>query len=63
VVRRQFLAGVRARNDVHQGGVGDCHLMAGLAEVADKNPQAIRNVFFIKGDGSYTVRSFDNGEH
>jgi hypothetical protein len=47
--------------DVHQGSLGDCYLMSSLAEVADKNPQAIRDMFIDNGDGSYTVRFFDNG--
>ena len=47
--------------DVRQGNVGDCYLLAGLAEVAIKNPIAIRNMFIVNGDGTYTVR-FYNGQ-
>jgi hypothetical protein len=31
-------------NDVHQGSVGDCALMATMANIAERNPQAIRNM-------------------
>jgi len=53
--------------DVHQGAVGDCWLLASLAEVAARDPQDIRNMFTYEGTivdngatvGLYTVRFFD----
>lgn len=55
--------------DVHQGAVGDCWLLASLAEVAARNPNDIRNMFTYTGqtvqNGStvdlYSVRYFDSG--
>jgi hypothetical protein len=54
--------------DVQQGGVGDCWLLSSLAEVADRAPQDIRNMFTYTGttveNGAtvslYKVRLFDN---
>jgi hypothetical protein len=53
--------------DVEQGGVGDCWLLASLAEVADRDPQFITNMFHYDGTtvdngatvGLYTVRFFN----
>ena len=53
--------------DVQQGQVGDCWLMASLAEVAARDPQDIRNMFTADGtaveNGAtvslYTVRFFN----
>jgi hypothetical protein len=53
--------------DVQQGAVGDCWLLASLAEVAARAPQDIRNMFTYNGTatengavvGVYTVRLFD----
>jgi hypothetical protein len=53
--------------DVEQGQVGDCWLMASLAEVAARDPQDITNMFTYDGTtvdngatvGLYTVRFFD----
>jgi len=47
-----------AYTDIHQGGLGDCYLLAGLAEVALKHPEIISNMFIDNGDGTYTVRYF-----
>ena len=54
--------------DVKQGGLGDCWLLASLAEVAARDPADIRNMFTADGitveNGSvvsvYTVRFFDS---
>lgn len=57
--------------DVQQGQVGDCWLIAGLAALADQDPQAIENMFTYDGTeqvgsstvGVYTVRFYDqNGD-
>jgi hypothetical protein len=47
--------------DVFQGTTGDCWLMAGLAEVAARNPGDIQSMFIDNGDQTYTVRLYNNG--
>jgi hypothetical protein len=54
--------------DVDQGDVGDCWLLASLAEVACRDPQDIKNMFTYDGTtedngatvGLYTVRFFSS---
>jgi hypothetical protein len=56
--------------DVEQGYLGDCWLMAGLAEVAARDPQVIKSMFTYDGTtvdngskvGLYTVRFFNSSE-
>jgi hypothetical protein len=48
--------------DIKQGYLGDCYFMASLAETALKNPAAINNMFVVNGDGTYTVRFYNNGK-
>jgi hypothetical protein len=53
--------------DVHQGGLGDCWLIASLAAVAAQDPQDIVNMFTYRGTkvengetvGLYTVRFYN----
>jgi Calpain family cysteine protease/Fibronectin type III domain len=53
--------------DVQQGAVGDCWLMASLAEVAVRDPSDIQGMFTYKGTGTdngdtvsvYSVRLYD----
>ena len=47
--------------DIDQGSVGDCYFMASLGAVALKTPNAIYNMFTDNGDGTFTVRFFNNG--
>lgn len=47
--------------DVNQGYLGDCYFMASLGEVALKSPSTITNMFVVNGDGTYTVKFFNNG--
>jgi hypothetical protein len=56
-----FANGGPVYQDVAQGQVGDCWLLASLAEVADRDPGIIRNMFIDNGDSTYTVRFFNNG--
>ena len=42
-------------DDVHQGVLGDCSLLAVLASVADADPERIRRSIVDHGDGTYTV--------
>jgi hypothetical protein len=54
--------------DVEQGVINDCWLMASLAEVADRDPQVIQNMFVSDGTtvvngstvGVYSVQLFSN---
>lgn len=50
-----------AYGDIKQGYVGDCYFMASLAEVAHKNAGTITNMFIVNGDGTYTVKFFNQG--
>ena len=47
--------------DVYQGNVGDCYMLATLAETAYRSPSTIRDMFSDNGDGTYTVRFYQNG--
>jgi hypothetical protein len=57
--------------DVHQGGMGDCWLLASLAEVAAREPSVIQSMFTPDGtttdNGSvvpqYLVRFYDSNGH
>ena len=42
-------------NDVKQGALGDCYLIAGMAAVARANPAAIQKLIKDNGDGTYDV--------
>jgi hypothetical protein len=45
--------------DVRQGAVGDCYFLSPLAEAALRAPQAIKDMFVDNGDGTYTVRFYE----
>jgi hypothetical protein len=47
--------------DVNQGYLGDCYLVASLAETALQNPSTIESMISSNGNGSYSVRFFING--
>ncbi|HVT27789.1 MAG TPA: C2 family cysteine protease, partial [Lacipirellulaceae bacterium] len=47
-------------SDIHQGTIGDCYFLSSLAETALKDPSAITNMFIVNGDGTYTVRFYEN---
>lgn len=49
-------------NDVHQGNLGDCYLMASMAAIAQQNPDAIRRMIRDNGDGTYTVTLYRNSQ-
>lgn len=42
-------------NDVKQGALGDCYLMAGMAAQARAEPEAIRRIIKDNGDGTFEV--------
>jgi len=50
-------------NDIAQGGLGDCYLLAALSAVVNKNPQWIKDCMKDNGDGSVTVRLFQWEKH
>lgn len=47
-------------NDVQQGMVGDCYLMAALASIADKDPKSITDSIVSNGDNTWTVVFVNN---
>jgi hypothetical protein len=48
-------------SDVDQGGLGDCWLLASLAETAFRSPSVIKSMFIANGDGTWSVRLYHNG--
>jgi autotransporter passenger strand-loop-strand repeat protein len=53
--------GVPSVNDVNQGYLGDCYLLASLAEVAQFEPQDISSMFTVNGNGTFGVRFLIGG--
>jgi hypothetical protein len=47
--------------DIKQGVINDCYLLAGLAETALRSPSTIENMFIDNGDNTFTVRFWQNG--
>ncbi len=47
-----------AYNDAQQGSIGNCGLVAGIAEIAYKRPDLIPQIITDNGDGTYTVKYF-----
>ncbi|KAA8879705.1 hypothetical protein F3087_43900 [Nocardia colli] len=47
--------------DAAQGRAGDCYLMATLMDIAENNPQAIRDMIVEYPDGTVAVRFFTAG--
>jgi hypothetical protein len=42
-------------NDITQGALGDCFLLAALGALAKNNPQFIHNMIQVNGDGTATI--------
>jgi hypothetical protein len=53
--------GAPSYNDVAQGYAADCYFLAALGQLAVQSPQTIENMFVDNGDGTYTVRFYNNG--
>lgn len=49
-------------DDISQGDVGDCYLMAALQATAKTDPQRIRQSIVDLGDGTYAVRFFNGAK-
>lgn len=49
-------------NDIRQGNLGDCYLLASLASVAESDPNMIKQMVAPLGDGTFVVRFFKNGQ-
>jgi hypothetical protein len=54
-----FGSGGPSYKDVVQGDIGDCYYLATLGEIAARDARAIRGMFSDNGDGTYTVRFYD----
>ena len=54
-----FAGGGPTKDDIFQGGVGDCYFMATLSAIADANPDYIKQMVIDLGDGTYAVRFHD----
>ena len=48
-------------NDVAQGAVGDCYLLASLSSLADTDPTIIEQMVAPLGDGTFAVRFHRSG--
>lgn len=48
-------------NDVNQGNLGDCFLLAGLAEVANQDSAIISSMFTSNGNGTFGVKFYVDG--
>jgi len=46
--------------DVRQGNIGNCYFVNALAGAAFRTPSSIQNMFIDNGDGTFTVRFFNN---
>ncbi len=49
-------------SDIRQGILANCYYLAALAGVALQDAQKIEDMFIDNGDGTYTVRFFNNGK-
>jgi hypothetical protein len=56
-----FASGGASMNDINQGYLGDCYLLASLAEVAKQEQAVISSMFTDNGNGTYGVRFYVNG--
>lgn len=45
-------------NDIRQGNIGDCYLLASLSSIAAQTPEVIKQCMRDNGDGTVTVRFF-----
>lgn len=50
-----------SHNDIHQGNNNTCYFLSALASAALEKPGVIQNMFTDNGDGTFTVRFYNNG--
>ena len=50
-------------NDVSQGALGDCYLLAPLSAIAETHPEIIRQSMVDHGDGTVTVRFYTRDKY
>lgn len=51
------------KDDISQGGYGDCVVMAGAGALVAKEPAWVRDHVTDNGNGTVSVKLFDNGGH
>merc|ERR1712100_544498 len=51
-----------SHDDIDQGAVGTCYVLAALAGTANDKPSVINNMFTDNGDGTWTVKFTTNGD-
>lgn len=49
-------------DDVIQGSLGDCYVIASLSALAVAQPDVLKNAIKANGDGTYTVNLFDRAQ-
>jgi len=57
-----FASSGASMNDINQGYLGDCYLLASLAEVASQQQSMISSMFTNNGNGTYGIRYYVNGK-
>ncbi|MGB6295989.1 MAG: C2 family cysteine protease [Rivularia sp. (in: cyanobacteria)] len=50
-----------SHEDIRQGYINNCFFLAGLGATLVKSPEIIENMFIDNGDGTFTVRFYNNG--
>jgi hypothetical protein len=61
LVSGNLFVGGASYSDVVQGQTGDCYFVAALGGIARFSPQVIQQMVTDNGDGTFTVRFYNNG--